>query len=202
MNPHIGSSFDDFLREEGIFEEVERIAKARAMRRIPAVFGFQLWKGRIKRRVAKKNIRRFHMEWLLNRKTQADFALTVGDFINDCTSYNQRIKTMKPVYVQVGRGAVLIDIDFETESGGACSLAYCGVEPKLSREVIEARVLKHHWEWTFGDPGKRWYGGDTEGYRKAAGKADRMMREIESGGHICNEDGELLDEWRADEVSV
>jgi antitoxin HicB len=56
MNKHIGSNFDDLLKEEGIFEE----AQAGAMKRVIA---FQIAKTMRQKNISKQNMtRRMHMK--------------------------------------------------------------------------------------------------------------------------------------------
>ncbi|HYX19584.1 MAG TPA: hypothetical protein VFA98_01920 [Thermoanaerobaculia bacterium] len=169
--------------------------------KIPTMFGFPLWRGKIKRRVAKKHLRRVRSAWMLSRRAQSAFAkLGVGDFINDCTGHNGRIASMVPLYVGFPGGAVLADVDFQTSNTG-CSLQSCGVESKLPRAEVERRMLEFARGWTLdesGEPGtaKHWYGEDVEAYGRAADRARRMIAEIDSGGHVVDEDGQLLEAWK------
>jgi antitoxin HicB len=50
-NPHIGSNFDDFLKEEGIFEEVQAKALKRALAE------------QIQERISTAKISRVKMRW-------------------------------------------------------------------------------------------------------------------------------------------
>lgn len=163
----------------------------------PSLFGFPIWTGKVKRRVAKKYLRRFRREHTLRSEYQRTFSgISVGSYVNDCSGMNGRIVSMTPCYHPVGRGAaVLVDVDFMTTNTG-CSLASCGVEPALSREVIEKSILEHHKEWTLGDGGKTWYGTDTEKYAKAVEHAQRVISTLENGGHVVSELGELLPEFK------
>jgi hypothetical protein len=169
----------------------------------PKLFGLPLWKGKIKRRVAKKYLRYFRNDWFFGERAQREFAhLDIGDFINDCTGLNGRITEIRPTYRRIasGRGAVLLNIDFQTTNTG-CSLCHCGVEPKLSREEIEKRKVEFARDWALddsGEPGtaKYWYGKDTASYEKAVDYARRTIAEIESGGHVVDEDGILLEAWK------
>ena len=75
-----------------------------------------------------------------------------------------------------------------------------GFEPKLPREEVERRKLEFAREWALdesGEPGtaKFWYGSDVEAYERAADYARRMIAEIASGGHVVDEDGQLLEGW-------
>ena len=160
---------------------------------IPTVFGFPLWRN-LKRRVAKKYLRRYRMEfvldpayWMLRAK------IGVGDFVNDCTSFNGRILKLRPKYWRVGNGQVLGNVEFSTENTG-CSWIGCGVEPKLSREEIERRVVEHHREWTLTSGGETWYGAGSEQLQAVRERAQKEVAIIEGGGHITTEDGELLPE--------
>ena len=169
----------------------------------PKIFGLPIWKGKIKKRVAKKRLRRYRHQWFFDKRTQKEFAhLGVGDFINDCSNLNRKIVNIFPTYrrIGIGRGSILLDVDFETHLGGNCSLCHCGVEPKVSREEIERRSLEFSKAWALddsGEPGtaKYWFGEDTASYEKAVDYAKRLVAQIESGGHIVDEDGVLLKEW-------
>lgn len=164
---------------------------------IPRIFGQPLWKGRIKRRTAKKHLRRFQ-ERILHLSAQKSYAaLGLGDFVNDCTGENGRILEISPIYGSVGqgRGAILLDIDLITENTG-CSLCHCGIEPKIPREEVERRMIAYAKGWTLGPNGKYWFGGeDDPKYMKAAERARRLIEIVESGGHITDEDGRLLPEF-------
>jgi len=168
---------------------------------IPRLFGFPLWKGKIKRRVAKKYLRRFRISWFLGKRANEFAFLGVGHFINDCSGNNGRIEEMSPHYYPVGqRGAVLVDIDFQTTNTG-CSLCSCGIEPKLSREEIEKSKVEFARNWALDESGvpgtaKYWFGKDTAKYEKTVDYARRMIAQIESGGHVVDEDGMLLPEWK------
>lgn len=168
---------------------------------IPRLFGFPIWKGKIKRRVAKKHLRRSRISWILGHKAREFALLGVGDIINDCSGNNGRITEMTPWYHPVGKsGAILIDVDFQTTNTG-CSLCSCGIEPQLSREEIENRKVAFARDWALDESGvpgtaKYWFGKDTAAYEKAADYARRMIAEIESGGHIVDEDGMLLPAWQ------
>lgn len=170
------------------------------MSKIPTMFGFPLWRGKIKRRLAKKHLRSVRSAWMLSRSAQAAFArLGLGDFINDCTGLNGRIISMTPLYAGCHGGSVLADVDLQTSNTG-CSLQSCGIEPKLPREEVERRKLEFAREWVLdesGEPGtaKFWYGSDTKAYERAADFARRMIAEIDSGGHVVDEDGQLLEGW-------
>lgn len=162
----------------------------------PLLFGFPVWWGSIKGRVAKKYLNRWSIRFFLRRGVAERFArLGLGDFINECSGFNGKILKMRPSYVHVGRaGQVLFDIDFQTTNTG-CSLISCGIEPKLPREAIETRHAGHLREWTLAEPGQVWFGESDEG-RKASERARQMLAALESGGHICDEDGQLLSEFQ------
>lgn len=166
---------------------------------VPKMFGAPLWRGHIKKRVAKKWLRYFRNNWMLNPRNQKDFAnLTIGDFVNDCTGKNGRVTEIKPVYRRIGKGkgSVLLDIDLMTTNTG-CSLCSCGIEPKLSREEVERRTVEFAREYWLGESGKTWVGGeDTAAYKMISAHAQKLIDAVESGIHITNEDGETLPEWK------
>jgi hypothetical protein len=155
---------------------------------IPTIFGFPLWRGKIKKRVAKK-----YLANSMLRRSKLFRSTTVGDYVNDCTGRNGKIITIEPIYRRIGKGvgAFLIDLDIQTENTG-CSFLSCGVEPKLSREVIEARHLSFLQNWTKGDGGRTWYGADTAAYDQALARANKAITALTSGEHIFDEDGKYL----------
>jgi hypothetical protein len=164
---------------------------------IPTMFTFPLWKGKIKKRVAKKRLKRFSNGWMMEPQAQAKLSsLRVGDFVNDCTGNNGKIKKLYPIYRRIGKGhgAVLLDVDLDT-TNTSCSLCSCGIEPKLTREHIEARKVEFLKEWTLGDAGEHWFGKDTEQHLAAIERANKVISVIEAGGHVCDEDGQLLPEY-------
>jgi hypothetical protein len=168
---------------------------------IPKIFGFPIWRGKIKSRVAKKYLHKWRFGWPLRKDWQREFSnLGIGDFINDCSGNNGRILEMTPFYSRCGRGQILLGVDFQTTNTG-CSLGSCGIEPKLSREVIEERKIEFAREWFLdesGEPGtaKYWYGTDVAKYERMKALALKLIAEIESGGHVVDEDGMLLEAWR------
>ncbi len=117
------------------------------MKNIPVVFGFPLWYGNIKRRVAKKYINSYSIAWTLKDKCFANYK--VGDIINDCSGKNIRIAKMEPEYLYRAGGFVLLDIIFVNEKGGCCSFKSCGIEEPKSREIIENNYIKYMDEWFF-----------------------------------------------------
>jgi hypothetical protein len=165
------------------------------------LFGFPIWIGRIKRRRVKKHLG--GRRWLLSEEKQSEFSrLGVGDFVNDCTGLNGRILEVRPCYFGVGRAgsSYLYDVDLVT-TNTSCSLCSCGVEPKLSREEIERRKVEFAKVWALdesGEPGtaKYWYGEDVAAYERTVANSKRMIAEIESGGHVLDEDGMLLEAWK------
>ena len=178
----------------------------------PTILGFPIWKGHVKRRVAKKYLTKFHSKWMLHHQNDMG-SIGIGDFINDCTGFNRRIAKMIPEYAIVGNrrmrwcepkretgarsgnGFILIDVDIINDQGGCCSLASCGVKPKLSVEEIESKTLEFIREWTLGDGGKTWFGKNSDDYKKAVESANKIIVQIESGGHITDSDGQMLEEF-------
>jgi hypothetical protein len=162
---------------------------------IPTIFGFPLWRGKIKRRVAKKYLTKWRQGWMLHAPQFAH--LGVGDFVNDCSGQNGRILKCRPEYFPVGnRGAtILSNVDFVTENTG-CSLVGCGVEPKLSQEEIEKRMVDHHLNWTLSQGAKTWFGEGSPDYQKAVERANLIISTIESGSHVVDQDGRLLDQYK------
>lgn len=164
---------------------------------IPTIFGYPLWRGKIKKRIAKKYLRRYRMERFFKPDVMKRFTdLGIGSYVNDCSGFNGKITEMYPTYRRIGKGkgAVLLDVDFQTENTGCC-LGSCGVEPALSQEEVEKRTLAHLKAWTLSDGGKTWYGEGTEDYLKAVARANQIIKVIEEGGHITDEFGKRLPEF-------
>lgn len=66
---------------------------------IPTILGIPLWRGKIKRRVAKTYLRKLGNRWMLRPNKQAKLSsLKVGDFVNDCTGQNGRIVELHAIY--------------------------------------------------------------------------------------------------------
>lgn len=161
---------------------------------IPTIFGFPLWRGKIKNRIAKKRLTRWHQGWML-RSELAD--LGVGAIINDCSGQNGRVLELSPEYRTVGRrgGEILSDVIIVTDGIGGCSLCNCGIEPQLSQEVIEKRMVEHARGWTLGVGGKTWYG-DSPKYPAIIEQANLIISTVESGGHITDHNGRLLEQYK------
>ena len=103
---------------------------------------------------------------------------------------------IKPVYRNIGRGFILIDLDITTTNTG-CSFRSCGCEPKRSQNEIETKSIGFLREWVLGKSGSSWYGDDTDAYQRSIDRANRMLAAVESGGHFTNEDGQLLEEFKS-----
>lgn len=104
------------------------------------LFGFPVWKKLKKRRLMPA------LRWFWGKKPFAKMdamkpfsTLGIGDWINGCTNFNVQIEEMRPNYVPIGNGRLLIDIGFKT-SGGDCSLPYCGIELPISFEEAQRRM--------------------------------------------------------------
>ncbi len=128
------------------------------------------------------------------------WALTLnpGDLINDCTGYNVVVRDVEPEIVQTGRGWYIYDVLFSTEPfGGNCSLRNCGVVPPMSREQIEKEHLSYM-EWYI-NSGKlaKWHKNDEAGYQKSYQTMMAKIELLKSGGHICDERGIILEEFRS-----
>lgn len=121
-----------------------------------------------------------------------EFQLVVGDLINDCTGFNGEILEIEPSYFPFGKGELLFDIDFTTKNTG-CSLIHCGIEPEIPRGKVEKHHLSYLMNWVFAEPGRKWFGEEFEERTKKLLLARQVL---ESGGHITDERGRLLDEFR------
>lgn len=163
---------------------------------VPTIFGYPLWGGKIKRRVAKKYLNRWRLGKLINKLGLKYFDLKEGDLVNDCTGFNGSIIEIEPYYHPVGRAMVMVDVDLTTSNTG-CSLIHCGVCHPLSREEIEKQTLSFLENWTFGEPGKKWYGDlDAPENREQITQARKKLDILKSGGHITDEQGVLLPEFK------
>lgn len=159
--------------------------------KVPTICGFPLWYGRIKPRVAKKHLNMDSCgSWLLEqaRKSRWLRDLKVGDLINECSGFNSEIVSMYPAYHQVRGGWILYNIEFQTKTTG-CSLLGCGVEPPLSREIIEEQYVRFTREWIMNEQGKTWFGAT---WPEEAQKAQAMLDFIAAGGHIADEYGQRV----------
>ena len=143
-----------------------------------------------KRRIAKKYLHRWVNDWMLDASDLAQVG--VGQYINDCSSFNDKIAELRPVYRRVGkgRGAVLLDVDITTQVHGSCSLRDCGIE-MVSPEEVQKRIVSHLKEWVLGDAGKHWFGAEWE---KEAERARRLIQRVEDGLPIVNVHGGRLPE--------
>jgi len=160
-----------------------------------------LWTGKAKARLAKALARRCST-WAFSQDKRFT-TLKIGDVINDCSGYNHVVKEITPKYLKVGKGHVLCDITFTTDNGGRCSLTSCGVEVNVSREIIEKRHLEYYETWVKGAGGQTWYGPEdtwTDQTRADMALADRRAETLKSGGHICDEQGFLLEEFTRHEL--
>jgi len=97
----------------------------------PKLFGFPLWR-RLKRRIAKKYLRRYDREWFFHLAADRHLATAgIGSLVQACAGLNERITWMSPQYIRVGHGEVLFDIDFSSPTNGF-SLRHCGVDKPLT----------------------------------------------------------------------
>lgn len=157
------------------------------------ICGFPIWRG-MKRRVAKKYFKGYR-KFMLRAFDYAN--IKIGDYVNDCTGYNGKIISMEPVYCHIGKtgkGSILVDVDIQTTNTG-CSLTYCGVYPALPQQEVEAKAIDFHRNWTLSQPGKNWYGGNTEKYAQIIARTEKMIALFENGEHFTNEYGVVLPEF-------
>lgn len=146
----------------------------------------------MKRRVAKKYLRKTRRNFL-DPEMQKQFAnLSVGDFVNDCTGYNGLIKEIEPYYRRIGNGYLMRDVDIVT-SNSACSFIHCGIEVKWTREKIEANRAEFLRTWPTSRSAEVWYG---KKQLEAINRANELLAMLESGEHIVDEDGLVYPEYR------
>lgn len=165
--------------------------------KIPTLFGVPLWKGKIKARLAKKYLNGSPIGWFLKRENHYRFKdLKIGDLVNDCSGRNGEILEITPEYCNTRIGQILYDIDLLTTNAG-CSLIHCGIEVGISREQVEQRFIVFMDDWFFGEDGKIWYGGlDNPKYQDEINLAKKKYEVIKNGGHITDERGCLLEEFK------
>lgn len=123
--------------------------------RAPKVMGVPLWKGSIKKRVAKKYVKLALGERNMRQRLQEMKNYKVGDLISECSGLNSRIKEIDPQYWHLRAGVFLHDIDFLTDKT-SCSFYHCGVgPPKTAQECRDyikeliAECEKNGDEWGF-----------------------------------------------------
>ena len=123
--------------------------------------------------------------------------LNPGDLINDCSGFNVVVRDVEPEIVQARRGWYIYDVLFTTEPfGGNCSLRNCGVIPPMSREQIEKKHLSYM-EWYINSGKlKFWHGKDEEAFQKSYQLMKNKIDLLKSDGHICDERGIVLEEYR------
>lgn len=107
----------------------------------PVVYG-------LTKRIAKKNISRYfgrrakqrdmtalqYLAWRFNGIEH----LGIGDLVQDCSGLNGRIKEINPLYMETGKGLLLIDVDLTMDNGRGCSMFHCGITTPKSYEEAEA----------------------------------------------------------------
>jgi len=103
----------------------------------PTLFGFPLYKN-LKRRIAKKHIKRIWQSngWVdEDYRKWMDFAskINVGSIVSACKGLNEKITSITPVYYGVGKGYVLGNIEFNSDTNG-CNARHCSVGPAKSYE--------------------------------------------------------------------
>lgn len=156
---------------------------------IPIVFGHPLWYGKIKNRVAKK-----HLYKSLIRHSKIFANYKIGDYVNDCTAWNNKITSIKPVYRAVGKGYVLSDIDLIT-TGTGCGLTSCGIEPPIAVDKLNQMMLEYYESWIINPESKKYYT-NQEDCTKYFEKCKRIIETIKSGKFVTDEFGSLLPEFK------
>lgn len=120
------------------------------MRKIPTLFDCPLYVN-MKRRVAKKYLNRWmRQHFSSDSKRMWNWIAAMenvkeGDLVHTCSGFNGKIIEITPQYRSVGNGAVLVDVDLWTTTGG-CSALCCGVGHPITYEQAQEslrRVLSH-----------------------------------------------------------
>lgn len=143
------------------------------------------------RRVGKYRMKR--IKWAMSLKP--------GDLINDCSGFNVIIREIDPDVRTFHNGWFIQNVDFTVEPyGGGCSLMHCGVEPPKPRELLEKEYLVDMEDYlNSSGPGSAsyWYGGlDNPKYKKEIENLRNRLDTLKNGGHILDERGILLPEFR------
>jgi hypothetical protein len=158
------------------------------------IFGDKMkpYKG-IKKRLYKKIIkgggrRFFGREEILGVKE--------GDLLHDCDAFNHRAKSIEFFKTHTRRGWFICDYFAIKDDGNS----FCGCnsfpEKPHSREEIEAYVLRWNdekGEYSDSVEEQIQQVSQMEGWEKFK----KWVEVLKSGGHICDEDGILLEEFRS-----
>lgn len=167
------------------------------MKNIPTIFGYPLWEGKIKRRIAKKYLNSWSFGKHVKYWTETFATYGVGSIINDCSGYNGKIVDMWPNYRPLlGKGWILVGVDFTTTNTG-CSLLHCGIEKALTREQIETSQLQSLTDWLVNGGADQWYGDTKDPVLLNQLKvANDKFVALKNGQHIVDELGMLLPEFK------
>jgi hypothetical protein len=143
----------------------------------------KLYKG-IKKRLYKKIVKggiRFNKKEI--------FVIKEGDLLHDCDAFNHRVKSIEFFKSYTRRGWFLCDYEAIKDDGNA----FCGCnafpEKPHSRKEIEAYILE-------------WDSEEMKEQREIAQKSENWekmemwLSVLRKGGHICNKEGVLLEEFR------
>lgn len=134
-----------------------------------------------------KNVSRFYVRRriskTINNKFKWALNLNVGDLVNDCSLFNHKIISVKPIYANYRNGWYMCDIDFVLEDM-ICSLVSCGIRPAKSRIECEKQYLIFLNDWLNSGRAKKYYSNDKEIKR-----LEEVRKIILEGGHVCNENG-------------
>lgn len=169
---------------------------------IPKFFNCPIWFGKVKNRIAKKHIHYGMRKFIHFNKIHRSYYdkisnLDVGDIVHNCSGMNGRILEINPIYRNISKGFYLKDISFTFENTN-CSMLHCSIEPAYSREVIENNFILYMENWFFKEQGKIYYGGlDNQIYRKEIELYKKKYETIKSGGHIVDENGICLLEFKS-----
>lgn len=128
----------------------------------PKAFGYPLWYGKIKKRIAKKKINKYRKQFYMGKLYTPFMRLCgfsnygPGSLINDCSGLNIEIKTVDPEYRFTKKGAWLSDFDIQGTPHGSCSFFHCGVDHPITQEQAEKvrQEMVKVWtgsEWKFSE---------------------------------------------------
>lgn len=88
-----------------------------------------------KLKIQKKYFNRFN--W-----TISCIKVKIGDIVNSCDGFNHKIDDLHPRYTSFNGVYILNDIDLYFDDGSSCSLKYCGIENKKSKQEIVENNIK------------------------------------------------------------
>lgn len=142
-----------------------------------------------------KHVSRFHFRKHVcgYREKRIRWALSLkpGDLVNDCTGFNRVVASTRPEIVNYHNGWFICDVDITLAPYGAvCPMFSCGVVPPRHRNILEEEWLSDVEYWVFGE------GADSISNDEQKNQLRKRVDILKSGGHILDERGVLLPEFK------